>query len=201
MTRSIIAIGRTLGPCYDDKGEFAYVEILIGDELERLTFNETGVWVMAHSNPRAHYETRFDRDALRRAVHDNNDKLSDRDLEHIIDKLIGMNALVEVDLANDPLEPFLREYILMPTASSFGNSPTDPDLYAIGNNGEEQLSVDSWTRILWAGSHRDGSIWNGCALLAAEYPDETPESVAGHLAEMLPVIVASECGYLEPVHG
>lgn len=197
MGKILIPIGMSMGPNMTSPTEGTF-DVLVGDDMKEYTADEWLIWGMAHDNHQAHYEHRFDRDALRTEVDKVENAVFDDDLRRMIDKFIADGAMEEIDLKNDPLEPFFRKYTIVPTARSHGNGVDDQDLFGIGNDKEPEIWFTGWSQMIWAASHISGSMWSSCEQLAAASSDATALEAAADFAKTLPVIVATQCGFLEP---
>jgi hypothetical protein len=198
MAKSIIPIGKGLGNFFNENGEFQFYEWQLGSQVDEWPLEYALVWALAFESQRAHFEHRFDRSEYFRVVRASNNKLADQQLNEIIDGLLEKGALVEIDLKADPLEPFFRKHVMLPSARSFGNTNANPHQYGIGDGDEPVILFSGWSRTIWSTSYRDGSIWKTCEMFADQLSDTSARDVAQEFAGVLPIIVATEYGFLEP---
>lgn len=199
MTKSIIPIGKVLGARFDESGLYEATEWLRGDDSIDLTADEAMTLAFAYEpgHHRTHFERRFDRDTYLALLQEKSDHGNRSLLEPMVDDLIAKGLLVEIDLGSSSIEGLFRAHRIIPTATSFGNTAEDPELFHIGH-AEPELSFSGWVRDIWAYSHTDGSIWRGCELLA-EAVSVAPMEAAEEFAGMLPVIAAASFGFLEKI--
>lgn len=195
--KSIIPVGKSLGPFIED-GEVKYFDLHLGNEIEELNIYEIATWALAHTDPDAQLEQRFDRELLMAEIRKENDTRFPDDMERDINRLIELGAFVEIDLKNDSLEPFLSKHVFIPTGDCYGNVGEDLELFGIGRNEEPYLWVPRWTQIIWASSYRNDSIWDLCREIAEGIDNVAPQDVAENYVKSLPALIASKCGYLEP---
>lgn len=198
MGKSIIPIGMSMGASLTSPTEGTF-DVLVGGDLKEFTADEWITWGISHDNPRAHHEHRFDRAMYIEEINKNETTIFDDDLNRMIDKFIQIGAMVEIDLKKEPLEPFFRNYTIVPTARSHGNSATNLKQFGIGHDNEPEIMFSGWCQTIWAGAHYFGSLWNACTMLADRADRATAVDVANEFAGVLPLIVATQCGYLEPV--
>jgi hypothetical protein len=196
MAKSIIPIGKPLGWVFNQAGELQYFEWLRGDDNIELSPNEAMALAGAFEDHGAHFDHRFDRSALIRVLQGKSETLPEQELESLIDGLLSKGLLEEVDLRDGQIDGFLRRYRIIPTGRSFGNSQANPDGFGIGG-AEPLFYVSGGSQTIWAVSHSDGSIWRGCELQAEHLDGRSAIEVAREFASVLPVIIATECGFLE----
>lgn len=196
MGKSIIPIGMSMGVSMTSPTEGTF-DVLVGDDLKELGPEEWTFWGLAHEELQAHYEHRFDRAAFAKVIDEAQPNMLKFDKQKIVDKLFEEGVLVDVDLKGESPELFFRKYTMIPTARSFGNTVEDQTTFGIGTGTEPEIWFSGWSQMVWALSHRDGSMWRTCELIA-EAQSSSPQEVAAQFASVLPVVVASGCGYLEP---
>lgn len=198
MGKTIIPIGKSLGTYYDAQGGLQFFEWQFGNQVDEWSPEEALVWSLAFENKEAHFGRRFTRDEYFSIIRAANNRLTDQQLFDSVEKLLSKGALVEIDFDADPIEPFLRKYMIIPTARSFGNTHENVDQFGIGPNDGPVLTFSGQNRAIWSSSYRDGSIWKTCEAFARHVPELTPLEIAEEFVQMLPVVVAAECGFLEP---
>jgi hypothetical protein len=209
MPTVIVPVGLNLGPSYryvsppDPKPE--YWEVRLGDDSEELTDDEFQVWGRAFLDPERHSRLEVNRETLQRDVIAAGNGPTDPG--PIIDQLLGRGLLIEFD-PNDELEKAFRRIKLQPLAEGMGNTPDEPDRRLIGHNGQALVKVNFTVFNLWAFSSAVGSLWEAC-VVATRLADEQRASgediepmTAGELAldaaNVIPMLVASGCAFLEP---
>ncbi|GIG65230.1 hypothetical protein [Phytomonospora endophytica] len=199
MGKIIIPVGRSLGPFFDDEGELESYELHLGHRMDALDSAEMYVWACAHDNPEAHGELSFGRAELTAACREAEVPLDDDAVGKTADLLIERGAMLEVDLDGPELESVLSAHRFIPNGHAFGNRPDAPDECGVGTGDEPDITMGGWVYTLWARSYLDGSVLNACEAFAADLPEVETADVAREFAEALPVIIAADCGYLEPV--
>lgn len=198
MGKTIIPVGKTLGP-YQEGGVLKYVDHHLGQRVEHLTVDEAMIWSCAHAEPQVHSERRFGRDDLNNVIAKENKNMFNHDRDKAIAKLFEVGALIEVDFENDSVETFLSKYRLIPTGQGFGNAGDRAPLFGIGKYDQPEVFVKMDGYFMWAGSYLQGSIWAGCKDFAENADGVSMEKVVSELTDVLPVIVAVDAGYLEPL--
>jgi hypothetical protein len=198
MAKSIIPIGRSLGWTFDGDGNPSSFEWFRGDDILELTPNEALALAQAFEEHQAHFHCKFDRDAYFSVLRRNATTLQESELSSIVGELFRKGLLLEFDPDAASIEAVFKGYRMIPTARSHGSTSDQPDSFGIGHT-EPIIVFSGWSQILWAVSHTDGSIWRGCELLVREDGEAAPIDAAREFARVLPVIVATECGYLEAI--
>lgn len=198
MGKSIIPIGKALGWSFDEDGSLISFEWFRGDEVVELTPNESVALAQAFEEDQMHFDMKFDRTAYKSVLNRNSATLSQSEIDALVRSLFEKELLIEIDLDSDPIEPFFRKYRIVPTAHSFGNSKDNPRQFGIGHD-QPFIHFSGWAQLIWAVSHTDGSIWRGCELLAEGDEATTPLEIAQDFKSVVPVIVATGCGFLEAV--
>ncbi|MEV0649858.1 hypothetical protein AB0I28_31845 [Phytomonospora sp. NPDC050363] len=199
MGKIIIPVGRSLGPFFDDEGELESYELHLGHRMDALDSAEMYVWSCAHDNPEAHGELTFGRTELLAACREAQVPLDDGDVGKLTELLIERGALLEIDFDADDLTGALSAHRFIPNGHAFGNRPEAPDECGVGTGDEPTITMGGWVYSLWARSYLEGSVQAACAAFAEDLPDVEAADVAREFAEALPVIIATDCGYLEPV--
>lgn len=204
----IMPVGKSLGANFAADAEtgdepLSY-EIHLGENVEDLTRDEWTVWALAHERLYAHRLHGFTRMALSVVVEDKAG-LGGRG-DAVIDDLVARRVLASVDLHGPRRDDFLKTHRLIPTAMGLGGRAGEPGRRWMALNGETVLDVDQVAYSVWAFSYLDGSIWRGSEEYRApkgvepDFPDAfTLEEILSAVAADLPAIVASGCGYLEPL--
>lgn len=198
MGKSIIPIGKSLGSVFSEEGELLYFEWLRGDDNLELTPLEAMVLATAYDHFEEHSSLTFDRAAYFKLLQSRSETVSDAEINNLIDGLLKKGLLEEIDFASEPIKPFLKKYRIIPAARSYGNTKENPDHFGIGGT-EPIIFLSGWAHTIWAVSHSDGSIWRGCELQAAGLPGVEPIDVAQDFVDSIPVMVATECAFLERI--
>lgn len=197
MGKTIIPIGKSMGPVFNRDGKFENCELDLGNKLTKISADELMVWACAHENPEAHFERRFDRNALGAVIEQQNDTIFDDDRDRLIEQLLASGGFIEIDFEKLDVCEFLSAYKIMPLGRGFGNTAENPDKYGVGYGQTAEVFLGLHAYYIWGFSHQDGSIWAGCKQMAAENPKVTAEQVAESIATMIPVLIAADCAYLE----
>jgi hypothetical protein len=210
MPRVIVPVGQFLGP------RFRYVrppdpvplchEVHLGDEQEELTEAEVAVWGSAAMNVERHAELEVNRDSLVKFL-SAAPKPQPRAAE-IVEELTGRGLLLEFDTDGD-LEQVFNRYKLMPTGLGLGSTAEEPHRHRIGFPSQPIIAVPNDVYGLWSFSFLHPHLWDACAYYAAGDQEElgegeeplglTPEGVAHDVAIHLPLMIAANCAFLDPV--
>lgn len=201
----IMPVGKALGAhfAFDARpgDEPECYQVHIGETVEHLTHDEWTVWELAHQRVFRHRVHAFSRKALSGVV-EQKSELGGGD--EVIDDLIERGVLASVDLRGAERDDFLKRYRLIPTAAGVGGRSEEPTRIWLSLAGVTMLDLGHLAFSVWAFSYMDGSVWRGAQELWApkgmepSSPDAfTLEEILAAIAEELPGIVASGCGYLE----
>lgn len=205
MAKIVMAVGKSLGPWFDpakpEKQEPEYVKIHAGEGVGEFTVEQAIVWDAARRGEfSAHADHKFNRAALEALVRKNS---GIKNPSAAVDFLLREGVLVEADLDDDTMKPFLKKYRLIPTAESLGNYKDKRDLYSLSREGQVLMPISLGARAIWAFSYLDGSLWNGCEREAQSWRKQgskvTAETFGREIAEFLPAIIAVGAGILEPI--
>ena len=199
MGRIIIPVGRSLGPSFSEDGELESYELHLGRRMDALDENEFGVWACAHDNAEAHGELAFGREELRTAVHEAERGIADETIDKVVELLIERGALMEIDVEADDIEAVTRAHRFIPNGHAFGNRPDSVDECGVGPDDEPVITMNGWVYTLWARSYLDGSVYEAAEAFVDDLPDVAAAEVAREFLEAIPVLIAADCGYLEPV--
>ncbi|MEU0549541.1 hypothetical protein [Micromonospora sp. NPDC005979] len=209
MPRVIIPVGFSLGP------QHRYVrpadpmpeswEVHLGGDMLELTEDEVGVYGAAFLDVEGHSKLQVDRDRLIKALV--TAPKPQPNAARIVDRLIGRGLLLEFD-PEGPLEDLFRRYRLFPTAEGMGSTPEEPEYHRMGHQDRALLAVHNTPYTMWAFSFLHPNLWAACEYLSAadeadsRADDETrpePAGVAREVALNLPMMVATQCAFLDPV--
>lgn len=210
MPLVIVPAGLSMGPRYryvrpPDPVPECY-EVHLGDELVELTETEATVWAAAFVDPEHHAKLKVNRKTL--IHHLQTAPTPVPDAPHLVDDLITRGLLVEFDPDGD-LEPVFRRHKLLPLAQGLGSTPEAPHEHRIGLAGQPILSVPNAVYGLWSFSFLLPDLWRACEYYAAADEEElepgeeplglTAASIAREVAHNLPLLVATNCAFLDPV--
>ncbi|WP_428964199.1 hypothetical protein [Micromonospora fluostatini] len=210
MPRVIVPAGLSMGP------RFRYVrppdpipecyEIHLGDDLVELTETEAAVWAAAFVDAERHAKLQVNRESLIRLLE--TAPKPEPQATTLVDGLIERGLLVEFDTDGN-LEPIFRRHKLLPLGQGLGSTAEAPHLHRVGLANQPILAVPNSVYGLWSFSFQSPSLWEACVYYAAADQEElmedeeplgmTPAEVATEVANHLPLIIATGCGFLDPV--
>jgi len=210
MPRVIVPIGFSLGPQHryvrpaDPEPE--YWEVHLGGDMVELTADEVGVYGAAFLDVEGHSTLRVDRERLVRSLL--TAPVPQPGAERLVDDLIDRGLLLEFD-PDGPLEDLFQRYRLFPTAEGMGSTPEEPEYHRLGHHDKALVAVHNTPYTMWAFSFLHHDLWAACqylaaddeeALAAGEPPtDLTPAVIAREVAVNLPMMIATQCAFLDPV--
>ncbi|GAB2963122.1 hypothetical protein GCM10027280_59970 [Micromonospora polyrhachis] len=211
MSSVIVPVGLSMGP------RFRYVrppdptpecyEIHLGDDLVELTEAEAAVWAAAFIDAESHAKLAVNRASLIRLLE--TAPKPERRAAQIVDDLLNRGLLVEFD-PDSNLEPVFRRHKLLPLGQGLGSTPEEPHLHRIGFAGKAAVALPNTVFMQWSFAYLHPNLWEACAYYAddSEHVADggeplgfTPASVAGEVAQNLPMIIATSCGFLDPLVG
>ncbi|MGH8794220.1 MAG: hypothetical protein ACRDXX_16435 [Stackebrandtia sp.] len=202
MSLTILPVGKPLGACYaqtDPPAETPeFFEVHLGANVEQLSDLEWAAYRGAYGQPDQHADHLVDRDWVIKAL--SNDVSASR-VSAAIDELLGRGLLVEANLRGNTALDVVAGYRLVPTGVGIGNSPEDPNLRWIGQQGEEMIGIPQLSFLVWAFSYRMSSMWECCVNFSASpeaVDGASAEDMAMQISDSLPLIISMELGYLEP---
>ncbi|KAB1927440.1 hypothetical protein F8271_29680 [Micromonospora sp. ALFpr18c] len=209
MSRVIIPAGLSMGPRYRyvrpaDPTPECY-EIHLGDDLVELTETEAAVWAASFVDTERHAKLEVNRESLIRLLE--TAPRPEPDAAQLVDDLIGRGLLVEFDTDGD-LEPVFRRHKLLPLGQGLGSTPDEPHLHRVGLANQPILALPNDVYLQWSFSYLHSSLWDACVYYAddsehiAEGGDPlgvTPHSLAREIAGNVPLLVATGCGFIDPV--
>lgn len=162
--------------------------VRLGTQHQTMTEDEFGVWVLAHSeDPKWTVE-----DVLSLAA-----KADLPDAAAAVARLTAAGLLVS---EADPVD-FAHRYRLRSLMVGLGNTPEQPDVYALGFPGLPPAAlVDEGSYELWQWAALTPSLWHTCEVRAKATADSVSATdlVPDVLAELRPLL-ANSCAYLDPV--
>lgn len=209
MPRVIVPVGLSMGPRYryvrpPDPTPECY-EVHLGDDLIELNETEAVVWAAAFVDSEQHAKLAVDRRSLVQLVSTAPTPVADA--EAVVDDLTARGLLVEFDTEAD-LEPVFRGHKLLPLGEGLGSTAEDPHLHRIGHEGRAKVAVSNAVFVQWSYSMLHPNLWEACAYYADDADhveaggkelDLTPQKVAQDVAIALPVMIAAQCAFLDPV--
>jgi len=159
--------------------------VRVGMAHETMTADEFGVWVLSHQ------------DSTQWTIEDVLSLAAATDLPaaaESVERLLSAGLLVTV---TDPTT-FAREYRLEPLLVGIGNTPEDPDTYAVGLPGQEPARLSASSYELWQWAALAPSLWHTCEIRAkvSDAPAAPADMIPGVLADLRPIL-ANSCGYLD----
>ncbi|WBQ08428.1 hypothetical protein [Kribbella sp. CA-293567] len=192
MSATIFPVGHYTGLRSSDDGPAHTVRI--GWRQHRLDENAFGTWVLAHGLP-ANGKAAWAEADLRAQAGDS------LDVTAALRKLAGEDLITTVD---GDAETFARTHRLGIYFVGLGNSPQEPDQFAIGLPGlGTAATVDSDSYELWQWGSIAPTLWHSCELRASvtSRDDRTVSAhdAAGEILGDLRLLVASGCAYLDAV--
>ncbi|TDB99488.1 hypothetical protein E1091_06775 [Micromonospora fluostatini] len=208
MPRVIVPVGFSLGP------QHRYVhppdpvpetwEVHLGGDVVDLTEAELGAYGFAYVDVRGHAKLQVNRRELVRSL--TAAPNSPPDAEALVTALIRRGLLLEFD-PDGPLEQVFRRYRLFPTAEGLGTTPEEPEYHRMGHHGQPRVAVHNTAYVMWAFSFLHPNLWAACEYLAAEDEEEdqadadrgSAQEIAQEVAANLPMMIATQCAFLDPV--
>ncbi|MEV4210586.1 hypothetical protein [Micromonospora sp. NPDC049662] len=210
MPRVIIPVGFSLGP------QHRYVrpadptpeswEVHLGGDMLELTEDEVGVYGAAFLDVEGHSKLRVDRAQLVNSLL--NAPIPQPRAESLVGSLIDRGLLLEFD-PEGPLEDLFRRYRLFPTAEGMGTTPEEPHYHRMGHHNRALVAVQNDAYVMWAFSFVHPNLWEACAYFARADEEElegseepiglTAEGVAREVALNMPMMIATQCAFLDPV--
>jgi hypothetical protein len=122
--------------------------------------------------------------------------------------LVERGLLLEFD-PQGPLQELFGRYRLFPTAEGMGTTAEEPEFHRIGRMGTPLVAVHNDAYVMWAFSFLHSNLWEACAYFARADVEEleededpiglTPDSVAREVAVNLPMMISTQCAFLDPV--
>jgi hypothetical protein len=197
----LFPIGLLAGTFPDETGGH-YHEIRRGGKVHELSDPELAGWAFAHGPPDSSVDIRWTRSAVEQRL----DTLGVEGAGAILDSLLSRRLLAEAPAEGDQAVAFARAHRAVPIMYGLGNSPEEPSRYAIGPLGHEVVQV-SWPVFqLWAWSHLEADLWQGCESFAEQgraagdtdpVVSEPVRVLAGFLG-MLHGLLNAQAVYLDP---
>ncbi len=159
MTTAIFPIGHYTGTRPDEEGRSVHT-VRIGWQQRRLTEDAFATWVLGHGKPEAGKAPWTEQHLLAAA---SDAGIADAP-EHLKD-LAGHGLLIAVP---DPPEEFAKAHRLDVQYVGLGNSPENPDQYAVGLPGLGAAAMlDASTFELWQWGAVAPTLWHCCQLRAS----------------------------------
>ncbi|WP_433388108.1 hypothetical protein [Micromonospora sp. KLBMP9576] len=210
MPRVIIPVGFSLGP------QHRYVrpadptpeswEIHLGADMVDLSEDEVGVYGAVFLDVEGHSELRVDRARLVESLL--TAPKPQPDAARLVEALVNRGLLLEFD-PEGPLEDVFRHYRLFPTAEGMGSTAEEPHYHRMGHHNHPLVALQNDAYVMWAFSFLHANLWEACAYFARADEEElaagedpiglTPEGVAREVAVNLPMMIATQCAFLDPV--
>jgi len=209
MPRVIIPVGFSLGPQHkyvrpaDPEPESW--EVHLGGDMIDLTEDEIGVYGAAFLDVEGHSKLRVNRERLVESLL--TAPTPQPAAEHLVTNLMDRGLLLEFD-PEGPLDELFRRYRLFPTAEGMGTTPDEPEYHRMGHHNRPLVAVHNTGYTMWAFSFLHPNLWVACEYLAAvdedlgedEEPSGlTAQQVAREVALNLPMMIATQCAFLDPV--
>ncbi|MEN3613861.1 hypothetical protein AAH979_30455 [Plantactinospora sp. ZYX-F-223] len=205
MARVIVPVGFSLGPQHryvrpaDPEPESW--EVHLGGDMVDLNDAEIGVYGAAFLDVEGHSNLRVNRDWLVQSLL--TAPKPQADAEGLVTGLLERGLLLEFD-PEGPLEEVFRRYRLFPTAEGMGTTPEEPEYHRMGHHNKALVAVHNTTYTMWAFSFLHPNLWTACEYLAAVDEGEEPSGltasqVAREVALNLPMMIATQCAFLDPV--
>ncbi|WP_020637988.1 hypothetical protein [Salinispora arenicola] len=180
-------------------------EVHLGGDILELSEAEVGVYGTAFLHIEDHSQLKVNRarliQELRTAPH------PQPDAQRLVDRLIDRGLLLEFD-PEGPLEELFRRYRLFPTAEGMGSTPEEPEYHRMGHGNRPLVAVHNDAYVMWAFSFLHANLWEACAYFAKADQEEleegeqpiglTADRVAREVAVNLPMMIATQCAFLDP---
>ncbi|MGH3095091.1 MAG: hypothetical protein ACRDMV_03725 [Streptosporangiales bacterium] len=212
MPKVIVPVGLNMGQDFaaEDPTDHpaAYWQVHFGTQSADLTTDEVKAWGAAFLDPAKHANHEVNRESLESRLRESNDGLADP--SPVVSQLLDRGLLAEFDPVDGPLEDLFSRLQLFPLVQGLGNTPENPERYQIGIAGEPVVEVPANVYAIWSYSLTGRSLWHACSDLAegvdadlAEGEEPlglTADNVAREVGAALPVLVASGCGFLDPLN-
>ncbi|MDG4799330.1 hypothetical protein [Micromonospora sp. WMMD980] len=209
MPRVIVPVGLSMGPRYryvhpPDPTPECY-ELHLGDDLVELTETEAAVWAASFIDAERHAKLEVNRESLIRLLE--TAPQPEPQAAEIVDHLIQRGLLVEFDTDGD-LEPVFRRHKLFPLGQGLGSTADEPHLHRVGLANQPIVAMSNDVYMQWSFSILHSSLWEACVYYAddsehvadgGEPLDLTPASLATEIAQNIPLLLATSCGFLDPV--
>jgi hypothetical protein len=177
---SLLPVGHYLGERHPEGMHY----VRVGLEHQTMTEDEFGVWALSHQDgPQWSVE-----EVLKLAA-----RADLPDAATSAERLLSVGALVTVT----DHEAFARAYRLQTLLVGLGNTPEDPDTYAVGLPGQEPARLGAGSYELWQWSALAPSLWHTCEIRAKLADAVVADVVPELLADLRPLL-ANNCGYLDP---
>ena len=195
MTATIFPVGHYTGVRTDDEGNPVHT-VRIGWQQHRLDELAFATWMLAHGVPANGRAAWTEADVLRQA--------GEAQIEDAADRLGTLAADGLVAIVADDAEQFSRTHRMGVFFVGLGNSPQEPDRFAVGLPGlGAAASLDSDSYELWQWGSITPTLWHNCELRASvTSPPDRALSARDTVAEVLGdlrVLIASGCAYLDAV--
>ncbi|MEQ4302660.1 hypothetical protein ABNF97_14875 [Plantactinospora sp. B6F1] len=210
MARVIVPVGFSLGPQHryvrpaDPEPETWTIHV--GGDMVDLDSAEVGVYGAAFLDVEGHSKLRVDRDRLVESLLTAPNP--EPDAARLVEGLIDRGLLLEFD-PDGPLEGLFRRYRLFPTAEGMGTTPEEPEFHQMGHHSRPLVAVHNDAYVMWAFSFLHPNLWEACDYFARADEEEleeseepiglTAEKVAREVAVNLPMMIATQCAFLDPV--
>ncbi|WP_025272733.1 hypothetical protein [Haloglycomyces albus] len=198
MVKTIIPVGTSLGPYFNENRELECCEVQLGMETVEVTDEEWAVWRISHHNAELHSQRKYGIDSLVKDVQSENDHLNRLEIKRHFFRLKELNLLIQFDYEADSVESFLRSFKMAPTAVSWGNLPDSPDKFRIGPDQENYIEISGLNRGVWILAHKFVSIWGACEKIAEMANTADVKAIATDFMSDIPLMISMQCGHLEP---
>ncbi|MBO0829401.1 MAG: hypothetical protein J2P24_16635 [Streptosporangiales bacterium] len=212
MAMVIVPVGMMLGEYFRPGGEPSsapeHWHISVGGYAEHLTNDEVKVWAAAMLEPETQARLEGTREALERTVGTRAEGAV-ADPAPVVDRLLDRGLLVEFDPVDGDLEAFARRHRLFPLGVGMGNTQDDPLVYRIAVGNQARIGVNGDVYALWSNSLYFLNLWESCEQFAKEMnanapagehiPELDTDTVTRGLAANIPLLVSSECAFLDPI--
>lgn len=212
MPEVIVPVGMMLGeyfrPGADGGANPEHWHISVGGYAEYLDAQEVKVWAAAMLDPEKQARLEGTRDSLVTTVRQATDGAIINP-DAVIDGLLKRGLLTEFDPVDGDLEQFARRHRLFPLGVGMGNTRDDPLVYRIAVGNQARIGVNGDVYALWSNTLYFPNLWESCQRFAKEMnayaqPRERvaeleTETVIRGLSANIPLLVSSECAFLDPV--
>ncbi|TDV40079.1 hypothetical protein [Actinophytocola oryzae] len=176
---TVFPIGHYMGERHPESLHY----VRVGLEHQTMTTDEFGVWVLSHQ------------DSPQWSVEDVVRLASQAELPNApesVERLLSAGLLAQ---ATTPVD-FTRAYRLYPLQVGLGNTPENPDEYAVGLPDQEPAVLSATAYELWQWSALAPTLWHTCEIRAKVSENPAEDEAAGVLADLRPIL-ANSCGYLD----
>jgi hypothetical protein len=193
MTPSIFPVGHYNGVRPDESGEPAYT-VRVGWQQRRLTEDAFATWVLGHGTADIGKQPWTETDLLAAAA--------DAGITDALDHLKELTSLGLLIAVPDRSDEFAKAHRLDVQYVGLGNSPDNPEQYAVGLPGIGAAAIlDASTYELWQWGSLAPTLWDCCQVRASVTSGRDqpigPDDVVDELLGDLRFLLVHGCAYVD----